>query len=259
MPELPDLQVFSRNLTKNLSGKTLKEIKVINDKKLNVSKAELKKSLELQKLKTIRRVGKELHFEFENGAVLSLHLMLHGQLFFFEKKNENKHTIIELIFEADKGLALTDFQAMATPTLNPEERETPDALSKQITFDFLKQQLQKVKGSIKAFLLDQHKIRGIGNAYADEILWHAAISPLSVCNKIPDDKIKDLAKSIPKVLLNAEKQILKTHPEIISGEVRDFLDIHNSKKRKSPTGGAIEQQMVNSRKTYFTSEQQLFK
>ena len=84
------------------------------------------------------------------------------------------------------------------------------------------------------------------------------ISPFSVCNKIPADKVRDLAKSIRKVLTTAEKKILKSHPDIINGEVRDFLDIHNSKKQKSPTGALIRTSKAASRKTYYTDEQELF-
>jgi formamidopyrimidine-DNA glycosylase len=107
-------------------------------------------------------------------------------------------------------------------------------------------------------LLDQHNIRGIGNAYADEILWDAKISPFAVSNKIPEAAIKRLVKSIRSVLKDAEKQILKKDPDIISGEVRDFLPIHNSKKTHSPTGGKIISTTVNSRITYYTEEQELF-
>ena len=89
-------------------------------------------------------------------------------------------------------------------------------------------------------------------------MWDAVISPFSVCNKISDPAIKKLAKSIKSVLHDAEKQIIKTHPETISGEVRDFLKIHNAKKTKSPTGGAIKFKIVSSRKTYYTEEQELF-
>lgn len=258
MPELPDLQVFSRNLNKKFSGKTLKKITVLVDKKLNVSTGELKNSLEKQKLSEVYREGKELHLKFDNGHVLALHLMLKGQLFSFEKKNEHKYPVIELLFTDEAGLALSDYQKAATPTLNPQEREAPDALSEAVNFNFLKQPLQSTKTTIKNLLLDQHVIRGIGNAYADEILWDARISPFSICNKIPDDAIRKLAKSIKTVLQDAEKQILKTHSEIISGEVRDFLKIHNSKKKKSPTGGVIQFKMVSSRKSYYTDEQELF-
>ena len=77
--------------------------------------------------------------------------------------------------------------------------------------------------------------------------------------KYPDTKIKALAKSIKKVLHRAEKEILKTHPNIISGEVRDFLNIHNSKKKLSPTGAPIEKKITAGRKTYYTNEQELFR
>jgi formamidopyrimidine-DNA glycosylase len=207
----------------------------------------------------VYRDGKELHFRFNNGNVLALHLMLRGQLNIFEKKNEHKYSIIELLFSDDTGLALSDYQKAATPTLNPEKREAHDALSEEVNFKFLKQELQSTKSIIKKLLLDQHAIRGIGNAYADEILWDAGISPFSVCNKIPDAAIKKLAKSIKTVLKDAEKQILKKHPEIISGEVRDFLKIHNAKKTKSPTGRTIQFRVINSRKSYYTDEQELFK
>jgi formamidopyrimidine-DNA glycosylase len=259
MPELPDLEVFSRNLNKELRGKTLKKVTVANDKKLNVSKNELKKSLEGKALNKIYREGKELYFEFEHDTILSIHLMLHGKLYFFKETNGKENTIIELLFDNDTGLALTDFQGAATPALNPKLRNAPDALSKEVDFNFLKDKLTKKRTTIKNFLLDQNIIRGVGNAYADEILWDARISPFSVCNKIPDNKIKVLVKSIKTVLQDAEKKIIKTHPDIIAGEVRDFLNIHNAGKRKSPTGSSIRYETVSSRKTYYTDEQELFK
>lgn len=258
MPELPDLQVFSKNLTKKLKGKKLEEVKVVNGRRLKTPVAQLKKSLENQTLTQVERVGKEIHLEFKNGNVLGLHMMLKGRLHFVEGKNEHRHTIIELIFSDKTGLVLADWQGKAVPTLNPEPWDAPDALSKDVNYSFLKNLLSKKRTSIKNLLLDQHQIRGIGNAYADEILWDAGLSPFSESNKIPDEKVKILAKSIKNVLKDAEKQILKDHPDIISGEVRDFLKIHNAKKIESPTGAAILQKMINSRKTYYTEEQELF-
>src|ERR1700743_2109686 len=98
MPELPDLQAFSHNLQKRLDGKTVKKIDV-HTPKLNVSAAELKKKLEGQQLKEVRREGKELYFEFKEGSILALHLMLHGQLYL--DKEDHKFSIIELRFDDD--------------------------------------------------------------------------------------------------------------------------------------------------------------
>jgi formamidopyrimidine-DNA glycosylase len=258
MPELPDLEVFSSNLNKRLKGKKVEKIAVPESKKLNVSVAELKKEVEGQKVKKIYREGKELHISFSNETVLGLHLMLHGNLNLFENKNTSNNAVIEILFDDNTGLALTDYQRAATPTLNPKERDAPDALSKDVTYTFLKENLQ-TRTKIKTLLMDQKVIRGIGNAYADEILWDAKISPLSTSNKIPVTQIKALAHSIKKVLTDAAKNIRKKDPDIISGEVRDFLPIHNSHKKESPGGAAIKTTTVGSRKTYYTEEQKLFK
>jgi formamidopyrimidine-DNA glycosylase len=258
MPELPDLQVFSSNLNKKFSGKTLKKISIENKKKLKNSVEEFK-ALEGKELKKIYREGKELYFQFSDKNILAMHLMLRGQFYFFEKKNAHKYTIAELLFDDDTGLALTDFQGMANVHLNPEESKAPDALSDEMNTAFLKETLTAKKTIIKTVLLDQHIIRGIGNAYADEILWEAGISPFSASNKIPADKIKGLATAIKTVLKDGEHQIKKEKPDIISGEIRDFLKIHNAHKTHSPTGAKIQQKTIGGRKTYFTDEQELYK
>jgi formamidopyrimidine-DNA glycosylase len=259
MPELPDLNVFARNLDKKLTGKKIEEIEVKNKSKLKTPVSELRKEIEGRKLKRVYREGKELRFEFSDGNILGMHLMLHGDLHLIEGNNDKKNTIVEIHFDSGDVLVLTDYQGAANITLNPVEKDAPDALSDDVDYTFLKEKLSKKRTNIKTFLLDQNIIRGIGNAYTDEILWEAGIHPESVCNKIPDDKIKILAKEIKSVLKDAEKQILKINPELISGEERGFLKIHNSKKKESPTGAKIHSKMLNSRITYYTDEQELYK
>lgn len=259
MPELPDLQAFSRNLSKKLVGKRVEKIRAVQTKKLKSPEKAFQQALEGAVLASVHRDGKELHLIFDNGNVLGLHMMLKGQLQYFQNANENKFTIMELLFEDGCGLALTDFQKQATPTLNPEPRTAPDALSASAGFQYLKDKLQASSAAIKKLLLDQDVIRGIGNAYADEILWHAGISPFSRSNKIPENAVRKLSRSIKAVFAKAERQILKIDPEIIGGEVRDFLSIHNPKRSHSPTGGKILIDETGGRKTYYTREQQLYK
>jgi len=260
MPELPDLNVFAKNLDKALRAKKVEKIVVVNKSKLKTSVAKLKKQIQGSKLKKVYREGKELHFEFNNGNIIGMHLMLKGNLYIIEgEKNDKKNTIAELHFNNHKILVLTDYQGAANITLNPVVKDSPDALSEAADYKFLKDQLANKRTAIKTFLLDQNIIRGIGNAYADEILWKSKIHPESICNKIPDAKIKSLAKNIKSVLRDAEKKILRINPEIISGEERSFLKIHNAKKKESPAGAKIQNKMLNSRVTYFTNEQQLYK
>lgn len=258
MPELPDLQAFSRNLTKKLVGKKVENLHALYKKKLKTPEKDFQEALVGAKLMSVYREGKELHFAFDNGNVLGLHLMLKGELSLFEGKNNKKYPIIELLFSDGTGLAMTDWQGQATPTLNPDQRDAPDALSKTVNYQFLKEALSGSKAAIKKLLMDQQVIRGIGNAYADEILWASRISPFSICNKIPDTGIKALAKSIRSVLTKAEKTILKTNPDIISGETRDFLPIHNARKKESPTGKKIRMETTGGRKTYYTNEQKCY-
>ncbi|MEJ5963503.1 DNA-formamidopyrimidine glycosylase family protein [Pedobacter immunditicola] len=258
MPELPDLQLFSSNLHQKLAGNKLIEIKVLVSKNLNVTETTLQKTLLGQQLQAVKRVGKELHFKFEKEDVLALHLMLHGELHYFEDSDLPKFAILVMGFSNGKGLALSDFQKMATPTLNPAPSAALDAMSDEINADFLKKLLHDSKASIKNILLDQKLIRGIGNAYADEILWDARISPFSAANQIPADKVNTLVKSIKSVLLDAEKQLKLAHPDIISGEYREFLKVHGPKIKQSPTGAEVLIKKTGSRKTYYTSEQELF-
>ena len=259
MPELPDLNVFARNLDKKLAGRKVKKIEVENKKKLKVPVSKLKKGIEGSKLKKIYREGKELRYEFTNGNILGMHLMLHGNLDLHDEKTEKKNTIVEMHFDKDRVLALTDYQGAANIALNPVVKDAPDALSGEVDYKYLKEKLSKKRTTIKTFLMDQKMIRGIGNAYADEILWKTGLHPESICNKIPDDRIRTLAKDIKTVFKDAEKQILKIKPDSISGEERSFLKIHNSKKTKSPTGAKIQNKKLSSRITYYTGEQELYK
>lgn len=257
MPELPDLQAFSHNLTKKLKGKKLKEIVVTVGKKLNVAEKQLKETLEGHELEKIIRVGKELHVLFAGGHKLGLHLMLHGGLVLFKDGDDDpKFQIIKLIFDDGTCLALSDFQKAATPTLDPAPNYVPDALD--VESGYLEAKFGKTKTPVKTVLMDQKVLRGVGNAYADEILWHARISPFSPSNKIPAEKVKVLVKSIKTVLEDAEKEILKANPEIISGEVRDFMEVHQYKRKTTSTGAAIHQGEISSRKTYYTDEQVVF-
>jgi|SRR5215211_5241238 len=258
MPELPDLQAFSKNLTKKLSGRCLEKINIVFKGKLKTPETTIKKAIEKHTLEKVGREGKELRFFFDNGNVIGLHLMLKGELKLLKEDDEKKYMIAALKFDNDSTLAITDFQKLAHISLNPQPGKGIDALSKEMNEAYLKQKLQRTKSAIKNLLMDQKVIRGIGNAYADEILWDAGISPFSASNKIPDHKIKALAKSIKTVLTEAEKQILKSNPDLITGEVRDFLKIHNARKQKSPGGAPIQHKIVGGRKTYYTHEQKLY-
>ena len=90
MPEIPDIEVFSKNLKKLLAGKQVTKVAVVNGKKLKDSPKELSQALERQKLLDVYRSGKELRMQFSNNVLLGIHLMLTGDLHLFEGANERK-------------------------------------------------------------------------------------------------------------------------------------------------------------------------
>ena len=111
---------------------------------------------------------------------------------------------------------------------------------------------------IKTALTDGKTVQGIGNAYVDEILYAAKISPISKANKIPEDKIKVLTKAIEKVLKNAENHISHNFPDTITEKERDFLQVHRPKQKLTLKGEEILKTEIDKRKTYYVESQQLF-
>lgn len=256
MPEIPDLNIFSKNLAKKLVGKTLTQIAVIVARKLKVPESDLKDAFEGQKLLAIIREGKELHFAFENGHVLGLHLMLHGTMYWYEGKNENKFTIAELMFSDGSGLAITDWQRSVIITLDPEPVNVPDAMN--MPDGYLVAALKGNSRHIKTVLTDGKVVRGIGNAYVDEILYAARISPLSKADRIPKDRVDSLTKAIATVLIEAENHISGIFPDTITEKERDFLKVHLPKHKQTPAGETILKADVDKRSTYYTEGQELF-
>lgn len=257
MPELPDLQVISRNLNKKFANKKVVRLSIYKDKKLNAPVEKFTNIIEGQTVSEIKRNGKELLMIFENQSKLGIHLMLKGEIHLLSESNV-KHKVFEIEFEDNSGFAVTDFMGQAKLILNAPNSNVPDAVSKEFDFEYFKPILRKAtKSNIKKVLKDQEVVRGIGNAYIDEILWDCKISPLSNASKIPDEKIKDLISSTKKVLQEAIDEITKIDPNIISGEIRSFLKVHTSNP-KTPTNFDIKFIELDNKKTYFTDEQALY-
>ncbi|HZS44172.1 MAG TPA: DNA-formamidopyrimidine glycosylase family protein [Blastocatellia bacterium] len=257
MPELPDLTVYAANLSSRLNGKKVQSIDASLGKRLNVSPEELRNAISGATLDNAKREGKEILFKFSNNSSLLVHLMLAGGFAITQKPDTIKFNAITISFDDGTTLVVTDPRGLVTAKLNPQPSKVPDALD--IDADFLRQKIaKKPKLLAKGFLVDQSIVRGIGNAYADEILWHARISPKSIMGKIPDAKIDTLFECMRSVLIDSVDEIKQAQPDIISGEVRDFMAVHNPRKKQSPTGRPIMVEQIASKKTYFTDEQVLY-
>lgn len=258
MPEIPDLEIFARNLQKEFKNKTLEKLEVVIDRKLKMPEKDFKAALEGHQLQEVRREGKTLQLHFGGGNVLGLHLMLHGRLHPLGGEEEVKFQIMKFWFKGGEGFALTDWQKQATPTLNPEPSNVPDVLSKKMSLDYFKKMLADSDSQIKPLLMDQKKVRGLGNAYVDEMLWIARIHPHSIASAIPEDKTEDLYRAIHKVLRDETEALKNEIPDSYSTQIREFLKIHHHGMKQSPTGYEIKTEKHGARNTYYTDEQELF-
>ena len=256
MAELPDLTVFARILYRKYVGKKLQALEVTVPDKLNVSEAELKSALEGRELLGVRREGKTLQFEFSGGRVLGLHLMLRGKLVAIKNGEPPRFQILAFHFSSDEGFAVTDLQKQATPTLQPKRAAALDALALKETE--LKLLAAKKRTTIKTLLMDQKLVRGIGNSYADEILYHAGISPFSTANAIPEKAMTKLFKSISTVLEKAIEDIAEANGDELVGELRDFMAIHDPKRKTTAKSEEIKTGKIGGRTTYYTDTQELF-
>jgi len=260
MPELPDLEVFKTNLLKRLQSARLIGYNVFNPIKVTAPKNSSLDELCGRGLLNISRIGKELYFDFDDKKIVATHLMLNGIMTILPKEDMSavNFKIFSFDFE-DESLLFSDRGSLCTVKYLPSLNDVPDALGTRLTLEyFLGAARKKPRMNVKAFLIDQKIIKGIGNAYADELLWAARISPHSLMGKIPDDVLGTLYASIEVVLKNAIESIRKISPDIISGEVRSFLKVHNKAIRKTETGHPIKIERIVSKITYYTDEQVLY-
>ena len=270
MPELPDLHIFSHNLKKRILHKNIVSVTVYSTRKIDAP-ALFSEKLTGTGIRDIIREGKELHFLLDNQNSFGVHLMLSGKLSVVNRHEAEKinSKVVAFYFEDGEAsndsafnaeaLVISDYQYLCRVMLNPKPSKVPDALSDTFTGEYFSGQIKRnARRNIKEVLIDQKIIRGIGNAYVDEILWKANISPESVAGKIPEEKIKELFQAVPVMLNDAIRNIQKISPDIISGEERSFLKVHNPRKKCTEEGERIIVKTVASKKTYFTEKQQLF-
>lgn len=260
MPEVPELNLVGLTLQKHFKGQKFKRIEVLWKKRVKASEEEFNETLKGATLKSVTRNGKELHLKFDNDAILGIHMMLTGKMILMPTDQDLRNPIFELTFENGAGIVVLDGLGQAKPILNPEVPAVPDIMGDDFTGEYLAKVLAKTGGKIKEVIQNQKWIRGIGSAYADEILWAAKISPFSVAKNIPADKVEDLYKAIRDVTVEATAQLeqLKTSDDVFEMENKDHRFVHNPKKTHSPEGEEIIVGKIGSGRTYYTKSQALY-
>jgi formamidopyrimidine-DNA glycosylase len=208
MPELPEIETIKRYLEKDLTGRKIKDVKILNKKSFIGDKKKILNS----KILKIERKGKMLILRLNNSLNLVFHLKLTGQLIFLNfLRNSEITRYTRIIFVLDKGILIFNDVRKFGWVKVLDDKDLNNELSKigkepfDLDFKYLKEIFSKTKKPIKIVLMDQEKIAGLGNIYANEVLFLAKIHPLKPANKLKDNEIKNLLSAIKTVIKKAIK------------------------------------------------------
>lgn len=210
MPELPEVETVRRQLARSLVGKRFTAVEKVEPAMLrDCTEAQVRDLLPSRHVQSVHRQGKFLIVALDGVAFLTLHLGMTGHFLVAPTVSAalTPHTRFLFSLEAVDGsrvrLEFRDMRKFGRLHLTlgaPAPRLQglgPDAWTGEWDGDYLARRLQGRKAALKAFLLDQRHLAGIGNIYADEILWWTRLSPLRPCGSVSAEEAALLAEEIP--------------------------------------------------------------
>ena len=229
MPELPEVEVVKRSLNKKLQNLIIRKVK-INDSKLryHLEKNKIRKIIGLRFIK-IKRRSKFLLFIFNKNITMLAHLGMIGKFFFVNQKNvkfktsfyydinkekDRKHDHIVFFLNNKKKLIYNDVRKFGfikfinNKNLNNNlhlNKLGPEPLGKEFNYFYFKKFIKGRSRIIKEILMDQKFVSGIGNIYANEILFLSKIKPSRKVKNLNNLELKKIIKFSKKVLENAIK------------------------------------------------------
>jgi formamidopyrimidine-DNA glycosylase len=213
MPELPDVENYKRYLQRRAMQIPITDVQVADTRILDgVSEQRFKQCLTGARFASAQRHGKHLLVHLDSGIWLTMHFGMTGALSFFENAQADpRYHRVRFDFDRDRHLAYTDQRMLGRLGL-AEDGEAdvfinshalgPDALDPKLDLAKFKSALGGA-GAAKAALMDQGRIAGIGNLYADEILFQAKIHPRTLIGSLSDQQLGDLYRAMRHVLKTA--------------------------------------------------------
>ncbi len=213
MPELPEVETIVRVLEKSLIGEQVKKIRLFYKPLLETTSPYPLSVLEGAKFQSFDRRGKFLIFSFSNGKSWVLHLRMEGKFHLYDKEmpfDKHTHLWIETENHQVHYLDTRKFSRMAVVDDLDEyfidKNLGVEPFSAEFTAKHLYDGIHNSKRAIKALLLDQKIVVGIGNIYADEILFASKVHPETMGAKVSKHKAKEIFENTKSVLDAAIKQ-----------------------------------------------------
>ena len=208
MPELPEVQTVVNHIRPTCVGKRLKRIKPVWDKVLqNFGESDMNLLLDRPKVIDVFRRAKFIVIKFKNH-IIAIHLRMTGKLDMTDAYFQSKHITAVLEFEDNYSLFFEDVRKFGRIYLYDDltvidSKHGPEPLEENFTYQSLKKMISPKRRNIKALLLDQTFLSGLGNIYVDESLWKSGIHPNSTANSVPKNKVISLHSNIRLTLQEA--------------------------------------------------------
>ncbi len=253
MPELPDVTVYVDRLTAYVLGRQVDGVRILNPFVLRTVDPPVSE-LTGRRIIGVRRLGKRIIIEFEDEHFLVIHLMIAGRLRWRPpgKKLPGKLALAALDF-ADGTLYLSEAGSTRRASLHLVRREEAVRAFDRGGLEVLDTsvpefaaRLRSENHTLKRALTDPRLFSGIGNAYSDEILHRARLSPLALTGRLADEAVERLFRAAQEVLREwTERLRVQTgdgFPETVTA-FREEMAVHGRFGKPCPTCGALVQRI----------------
>ena len=220
MPELPEVETIRRDLEKEAVGKRVRQVEVTGMRSIrrHPNKKHFIGKLEGKKITAVQRRGKYLLLRMEGGDILVVHLGMSGQLLKAKggvKDPPPKHTHVVFSFTQGGQLRFVDprtFGELFVTTPDELEEQVPelahlgfDPVDDVMSWTKFGELLQARKAKLKAVLMDQKFVAGLGNIYSDEILWAAGLRYDRYSDRLTSQEVRRLYRAMIETLQDAIK------------------------------------------------------
>jgi formamidopyrimidine-DNA glycosylase len=254
VPELPDVQVYIEHLEQRVAGKTLLRVRLLNPFILRTAVPPIG-SAERRKVLAVRRMGKRIVFALENGLFLVVHLMIAGRFRWLEEGKKPPGRISLAMLEFENGtLVLTEAGTKRRASIHLVEGEAALQAMNPGGLEILEaslaefgSKLRSENHTLKRALTDPHLFSGIGNAYSDEILHKAKLSPIVLTSKLTDEEVTRLFKATRDSLIGWTELLRRKYangfPEKVTA-FREEMAVHGRFGKPCPVCGSPVQRIV---------------
>lgn len=242
MPELPDVEIFRRRFDDAATGERITEAKVKDARLLDgISARELERRLLGRRIRSTERHGKHLIAALDDGSALVLHFGMTGTI---ETPTEGaappQYEVLHIGLGKDRWASVTSRRKLGHIWLTSDVRaflkdhsQGPDALAKTLNAEAFAIALGAKRSALKSALMDQARIAGIGNIYADEILFQAQLHPLTPVGDLDRDQLENLYRTTTRVLHQAiARNLMAEGPA--SAFPADWLSGHRQRGDRCP-------------------------